>query len=176
MNISGNNRYLETEQRIMNAFIELLNKKDINSISVSDICKKGQLSRPTFYSHYEDINDLVYKIEEDKSKKINELLVLSTCSLHDKFVQYFDFLRENNRFYKAYFTMESNTSLVKKMMQSYKDNLTASSNYSVAVHYYMLFFKAGIKEIAAEWLNRGCIESSAYMADLLTKELSCFIS
>lgn len=176
MNISGNKRYLETEQRIMDAFIELLNRKDINSISVSDICKIGHLSRSTFYSHYEDINALVYKIEEDKSKKIKELLVLSTCSLHDKLVQYFDFLRENKRFYKAYFTMDSNTSLVSEMMQSYKENLISSNSYSVAVHYYMLFFKAGIKEIAAEWLNRDCIELSAYMADLLTKELSCFIS
>lgn len=119
----------------MDAFIELLHKKDINSISVSDICKKGHLSRPTFYSHYEDINALVYKIEEDKT---------------------------NKRFYKAYFTTESNTSLVSEMMQSYKESLTSGNGYSVAVHYHMLFFKAGIKEVAAEWLNRDCMESSAF--------------
>lgn len=175
MNTKRNARYQETEQQIIDAFIHLLNCKTINNISVSDLCKTGHLSRPTFYAHYEDINDLIYKIEQEKSKRIKELLILSEATLHDKFVKYFEFLKENQQFYHAYFSMESNSSLVNEMMQSYKEKQIADHTYSVTEKYYMHFFKSGIKEIAAEWLKNDCKESPLFMADLLTDGLSAFI-
>lgn len=168
MNTTGNNRYLETEKRITDAFTELLNIKDADEISVSDICKKSRISRPTFYAHYEDINDLFYKVEAEKSKKIKELLIVSEDSLSDKFTRYFEYLRENRLFYNAYFSMDSNSSLVTELMDSYKKRLPCRQAHSSDAHYHMLFFKAGIREIAAEWLKNGCLESPRYMAGLLS--------
>ena len=62
MNMSGNSRYIDTEGKIQCAFMELLGKKSLNAVSVSDICTMAHISRPSFYAHYDDINDLIMHI------------------------------------------------------------------------------------------------------------------
>lgn len=75
MNISNNRRYQETEQRIQSAFLKLLESgKDIDEIYIQDICRAGNITRPTFYSHYEDINDLVMQIEMEKAERIRSIM------------------------------------------------------------------------------------------------------
>ena len=52
-------KYYNTALLMNQAFIELLNKKDFEFITVKDICKKAGVNRSTFYLHYESINDLL---------------------------------------------------------------------------------------------------------------------
>ena len=64
MNKKSNLRYLETERKIQECLIELLNKKDNDEITVSEICKKVQINRSTFYAHYLDLYDLLDKLQK----------------------------------------------------------------------------------------------------------------
>ena len=65
MNVSGNSRSAYTKQKIQQAFMDLLGKKTFDKISVSDICGLAEISRPSFYAHYDDINDLILQIEHE---------------------------------------------------------------------------------------------------------------
>lgn len=47
-----------SQRKIVNAFIELLEESSIEQISITDIIKKANLSRPTFY-YYSNKEDLV---------------------------------------------------------------------------------------------------------------------
>ena len=47
-----------SQRKIVNAFIELLEERSIEQISITDIIKKANLSRPTFY-YYSNKEDLV---------------------------------------------------------------------------------------------------------------------
>ncbi|MBQ9827462.1 MAG: TetR/AcrR family transcriptional regulator [Lachnospiraceae bacterium] len=51
-----------TERALESAFIELLNEKPINKITISEITDKCGVSRMTFYYHYDDIYDLLKEI------------------------------------------------------------------------------------------------------------------
>lgn len=51
-----------TKMVIKDAFLQLVKKKPIQKITVSDICALAELSRPTFYFHYEDIYALIDEI------------------------------------------------------------------------------------------------------------------
>ena len=55
MNTKNNKRKRESQRKIETAFIELLQEKELNQISVIAICKKANLNRSTFYSSYLDI-------------------------------------------------------------------------------------------------------------------------
>ena len=59
MNTKGNQRAVETENRIKYVFLNLLKEKDISRISVSEICKRAEIHRTTFYVHYKDVADLM---------------------------------------------------------------------------------------------------------------------
>ena len=54
-----------TKLLIKKTFTELLTKKPIQKISVKELCEKAGINRGTFYSHYEDIYDLLEKIENE---------------------------------------------------------------------------------------------------------------
>lgn len=54
-----------TKLLIRKAFMELLTRKHIQSISVKELCDEAGISRGTFYAHYIDIYDLLEKIENE---------------------------------------------------------------------------------------------------------------
>lgn len=53
----------ETKKHIESIFISLYKEKEINEISVTELCKKAKINRRTFYNHYEDIYILRKDIE-----------------------------------------------------------------------------------------------------------------
>ena len=68
MNIKNNRRRRESIERIEKVFIELLQTKELHEISVSDICKRCELNRSTFYANYSDIYELADKLRETLEK------------------------------------------------------------------------------------------------------------
>lgn len=54
-----------TKKIISDTFLELLKEKDINKITVSELCQKADINRATFYRYYLDVYDLLEKIEQD---------------------------------------------------------------------------------------------------------------
>ena len=68
-------KYFNTAILFDEALIYLLEKKDIEYITVKEICNKAGVNRSTFYLHYESINDLL----DETMNYINK-----------KFINYFD--------------------------------------------------------------------------------------
>ena len=60
----SNSKYFSTALRMNEALISLLEKKDMEYISVKEICKKAGVNRSTFYLHYETISDLIAETTE----------------------------------------------------------------------------------------------------------------
>lgn len=67
-------RVVKTKNSIKESFIELVEVKGYNRVSVTDIVKKANINRNTFYLHYNDKDDLVKKIIEESTKKIEASL------------------------------------------------------------------------------------------------------
>ena len=55
MNTKGNQRYNETKNKIKGTFLGLLKEKEVNQITVTEICKIANIHRTTFYGHYEEV-------------------------------------------------------------------------------------------------------------------------
>src|SRR3954452_15522058 len=55
-------RVLRTRKLIMDAFIELSEKKEFKEITVKDITTEAMINRATFYYHVQDIYDLLEKV------------------------------------------------------------------------------------------------------------------
>ena len=58
-------RVRRTESSIKNAFIELRTKKDIEKITVKELCERAYINKATFYQHYKDIYELSERLEEE---------------------------------------------------------------------------------------------------------------
>lgn len=58
-------RVRRTESSIKNAFIELRTKKDIEKITVKELCERAYINKATFYQHYKDIYELSERLEQE---------------------------------------------------------------------------------------------------------------
>ena len=73
-------RYNSVENAMFDAFFMLIDEKDMDKITVSDIIKKTGIVRSTFYNHYENIPAF---IEAAEDKTINDIFSLME-SFHPK--------------------------------------------------------------------------------------------
>ena len=62
-----------TKKVLSDTLIELLSKKDIKKITVTEVCKIADINRATFYRYYLDVYDLLNNIENDFVKELKEV-------------------------------------------------------------------------------------------------------
>jgi AcrR family transcriptional regulator len=63
----------KAEKNIVNAFLRLYQEKDLNEITVKEICQRAGVSRVTFYTYFEDIPTLLSGIEEKMLNDVDEI-------------------------------------------------------------------------------------------------------
>lgn len=73
MNTHNNKRKKESIAQIEKVFINLIQNKELNEISVSEICKLAGLNRTTFYANYPDIYGLADSIRDKLENSLSEL-------------------------------------------------------------------------------------------------------
>lgn len=72
-------RITRTKKAIREAFSDLMLEKNIENISIRELADKADISRSTFYMHYQDIYDLYGQIENEVFAEMNSILY----STHD---------------------------------------------------------------------------------------------
>ena len=65
-------RIEKTKQSIINAFIEIRSRKEVERITVKELCEKARINKSTFYAHYKDIYDLSDQLETELVDSIME--------------------------------------------------------------------------------------------------------
>jgi AcrR family transcriptional regulator len=61
-----------TKMAITEAFVELLNKRPLDKITVKDIVDRCEINRNTFYYYYQDIYALLEEILQEEIQKIHK--------------------------------------------------------------------------------------------------------
>lgn len=97
-----NNSSTKTRKLIKKTFMEMLSeKKEISKISVSELVQRAEISRSTFYSHFDDIYGVVEEFENeliDEFVSTSYFLEANTYELF--FEKLFEFLKSNDNNYK----------------------------------------------------------------------------
>lgn len=169
MNISNNKRKKESIVKIEKVFLELIQTKEINQISVTDICKKAELNRTTFYSNYIDIYDLAHKIKEKLEYNVFELYKDERENKYNNndFLKLFKHIKENQLFYKTYFKLGFDKNFI---VDRYDYNQAYLYYNEKNLYYHIEFFKAGLTAIIKKWLNNGCKETPEEIFEIIIAE------
>ena len=95
-----NNSSRKTRKLIRATFAEMLSEKGtIDKITVTELVKRANINRGTFYTHYDD----VYAVAEDFETEILEQFDAASADIADidAFVEsFFAFIKENEPYYK----------------------------------------------------------------------------
>lgn len=65
---------IRSRRLILQAFIELMQEKELEKITVTDIIKRADINRGTFYAHYQDTRAVIEQVENDIINKMLEFL------------------------------------------------------------------------------------------------------
>lgn len=168
MNTKNNKRRKESIHKIESAFIELLQTRELNQISVTDICTITGLNRSTFYANFEDVYDLAdklkVKLEQDFAQQFSD----SPDAQHKNgALKMFTHIYENQLFYKTYFKLQYDEAHQVMIYDTKRAQQDFDNKY---LKYHIEFFKSGINAIIKMWLNSGCHETPQEMADIIKKE------
>lgn len=171
MNTPNNKRKRDSKDKIEKVFVELLQGREINDISVTDICKKTKLNRSTFYANYLDMYDLADKIREKLEIEVDNLYKEEKEKKYNSnnFLKLFENIKENQIFYRTYFklNMDKNTKL---SQYEYDYHLAKTIYDDKYIEYHIEFFMAWFNAIIKRWLFNGCKETSEEMNEIITSE------
>ena len=171
MNTPNNKRKKESREKIEKVFVELLQTKEINEISITDICKRTNLNRSTFYANYIDIYDLADKIKERLEKEIDNLYHDERENNYNSndFLKIFKNIKDNQIFYKTYFklNMDKNTKISQYEYDYHLAKIIYDNKY---IEYHIEFFMSGLNAIVKRWLFNGCKETPEEMNEIINSE------
>lgn len=170
MNIKNNRRKKESMKKIERAFAELLQTHEIKDISITDICKKAQVNRSTFYASYLDIFDLIDKLKERMINDFHELYKDEVKKGYNSnnYLKLFCHIKENQIFYRTYFKLQLDNIDMKLLV--YDENYAKTHYDNKYIEYHMDFFKAGLTAIIKKWLNNNCDLSSEELFEIIKSE------
>lgn len=168
MNIKNNKRRKESQEKIIKAFITLLQTREIKQIAVSDIIKDAGLNRSTFYANYIDIYDLADKTRETLEKDFSDLFsAYDYLNERTGALLMFTHIKENQLFYKTYFKLCYDES---HLISIYDKKRAAKEHIDSNIQYHIEFFRNGLNAIIKLWLAGGCRETPEEMAEVLKQE------
>lgn len=99
-------RVRRTQKLLWEALMALLAERELEAISVTDICDRAMVHRTTFYKHYEDKYDLLLKgIREIYESLATEADMPSDTSERADaspiFIGFFEHVEKHQRFYRV---------------------------------------------------------------------------
>ncbi len=181
MNTKNNQRFKDTEERVKETLLHLLQIKPISQITVRLICEEAQINRSTFYAHYLDIPDLVKKLGKDMMTDIAELFRTSDSVLdfflsHPHLTKMLYYVKEHRDLFDVYINLsgpnatdESFTIFFESYGKSYLKELGLDDESEMWYHFK--FFQAGFLAILGRWLTTGCPEAPEKIATIILRNL-----
>ncbi len=169
MNTKYNKRRRESISKIEKVFIEFLQTKSLNQITVSDICKKAELNRSTFYANYIDIYDLADKIREHIESEIKDIYQDEYTNKFNSnnYLKLFRHIKNNQLFYKTYFKLGYDSDYKILMYDTHQAEKYFDNKY---INYHIEFFRNGLNAIIKRWLENDCLETPEEIAAIIQSE------
>ncbi|MDO0822554.1 TetR/AcrR family transcriptional regulator [Desulfosporosinus nitroreducens] len=185
LNTSNDRRTIRTKKMIRNALSELIEEKGFNHISITDLTRRADINRGTFYLHYDDKFDLLEKVENEVLQElyahhighIDFLNIASIDTPMPYMIKILKQIRENATFMKAILSPKGDPAFYiklkqlletklfeKRVIQAFeRDNLLIPDTFFVA---YVVSAHIGVIQ---EWLVGGMEQSPEDMALILSK-------
>lgn len=119
-------RVLKTKRAIYNAFVELLSEKEINHITITDISKKADINRKTFYNYYSNTYEVMEEIEnltvDTFIKRLDAIEFTNmTDFLTEIFSQFTEIINSDLDFFSHLFKTNNRSILIVKIVEAIKE-------------------------------------------------------
>lgn len=176
MNKKKNNHYQTTHNLIRQTMVQLLEKENLNDITVKKICSVAKINRSTFYAHYESLYNLLDDIDSLlRIEHISELdkanISLDNYMSREGLSVILAFVYKYRNFYSQYMERLSRVDYLEEMFSDIWD--THPGQYEQTertrmLYQYIILMSGAIKAVE-RWLKTGCKESADELSEIITQ-------
>ena len=160
MKLQGTNRSSKkTIELIKKTFAEHIEeKKEIHSITVTELTKRADITRGTFYSHFDSIYEVASELESEISEQIFHSMttIQNMEDMKEYICNIFKYIKENENMYfkllNAENSMHFTNRLSKKIVSVLKQNFTSSPTLNI------YFFTDGTLELIIRYFKKEITE------------------
>jgi len=169
--VQEDKRIRRTKKLLRQALTRLMQQKDFQSITVTDVVREADINRGTFYAHYRDVYDLREKIEAEMKKICKERLSIvrsekprqeaiaymhpsGTSNLQPVLARAVDYLEENREIVRALVRGTGVEGFGRKMITVLEEcHLEMRPFRSVEDAYAARFLATGIVGMMEKWIT-----------------------
>ena len=181
-------KYFNTALLMNEALLCLLEKKDIEFITVKEICKKAGVNRSTFYLHYENIYELlaetIEKLNKDFLSSFNHIPAIEKIKngtredlifLTPEYLKpYLIFIKNNKKIFKIIHKKPQLFNVDTTFQKMYKEVFEPVLNrFSITKSqkiYIFEYYTKGVVAIIMKWLELDCADD---IDDIINIILGC---
>lgn len=188
---SEDRRIARTRQALRTAFIELVEEKGYEALTVNDLCARANLNRGTFYNHFPDKEGMLRSLEDEILYDLDRFhQILTSFELKDLvrfrmarrplpfLVELFDYLRDQGDFLHAVLGPGGDSGFVPRLRDAVCTDFVMGvlnehyrENPTPFVNYYVAFYASAYMGIITRWFETGMQETSEDMARIAMRLL-----
>lgn len=166
MNKKANEQYKSNERVILDVFTRLLEEKNIEKITVKEICEEAHINRSTFYNHFEDVYGVLKKMWMIHEENMIYIFRQShSSSKRENLRMILEYIKDNELFYRVSF----HSPLYSKMVTGFEDVFKhhEMDSFNLKEQYKIEFIKQGMLSTIAYWLDSDCNLSIDDLLDVI---------
>lgn len=161
---------------IKNSFVQLLQEKPLNKITVKRICELSEINRATFYKYYADPYDLFNQMETELIIELKALIDESDSKeLTETLIVILNKMKENCVVYTSLFSNHGNSSFMNQILilcyhkkrNRMNDTLPGLTLRQQEWFYY--YIAQGSCAILNCWVKNGMMEDPEDVAKFLSR-------
>ena len=161
--LSNKQAKMVTKSCLQTALIQLLDKKELSDISVSELARRAGVSRTAFYSNYQTVDDVLTELIDQELKEVNNSIWEAINREEDFFPPIIQKMKDNYDLYSL--LMKAN--IEKTAFFQFRDYIKDSYPALDKKAYYMIIAAIGsLRSIIMEWFINGCEDSVALISEI----------
>ncbi|MBE6130765.1 MAG: TetR/AcrR family transcriptional regulator [Erysipelotrichaceae bacterium] len=181
-------KYFNTALLMNEALLLLLETKDYEFITVTEICKKAGVNRSTFYLHYLSIDDLLYETLEMINKRFHNTFNNKTIDINkatknslflindDYLIPYLNFIKQNKKIYKLIhekpYIFKKQITFEKMYEQLFSKILDIYQVPLDEQEYIFSYYSLGLVAVIQKWIEKDCIDDVNKIANIMKKVIN----
>lgn len=181
-------KYFNTALLMNEALLLLLETKDYEFITVTEICKKAGVNRSTFYLHYLSMDDLLFETLEMINKRFHNTFNNKTIDINkatknslflindDYLIPYLNFIKQNKKIYKLIhekpYIFKKQITFEKMYEQLFSKILDIYQVPLDEQEYIFSYYSLGLVAVIQKWIEKDCIDDVNKIANIMKKVIN----
>lgn len=160
-------KYDNIRKILLDTLEQILIHRNIDSISITDICSYSGIARSTFYNHYLNISELYDDLLKDKFNLFIKNITSKSKTEFEKTVIFLEYLKSNSHIIKI-FLLNSSKEHISKFFNLFKDYILAN-DFTIDNDDMLLssFYCGGYLSVLIDWYNSNFLASTNYIANII---------